>query len=801
MLSEPNDPGTGSRRFLADSTLPLDLKPLIAHSGAPANPFNWEQVARVLRKNWRLGGTCALATFAIFLAYAMWLKDSYQPFARLEIDPPGSGALSQRETESSMENNQEYLETQAQILQSDELATRVVRAMRLDRETEIVGKTNLAKYRNLKSLSPSVTPRLAPDSPLQEQFAAANRTPLETIALRTFHRNLSVNTVRGSRLLEVSFSSHDPALAQGVVNNLVAAFIDENFKTRYQSTMQASEWLSSQLNDLRQKVESSKQAVVDYQKRYNLVDEDDKDGPSMKLAADVGHQVSEATADRIQVEAFMRMIDTGQATSLPQVQASPVYQTLTAQYAEANAKLAQAKVVYGEENAAYKKLENEVKELALQREAEQDRIALEIRTAYQAAREREQLMLASMARLKTEMGNTNERLVRYRILSNEARANADTYNTLLMRLKEAGVYAGLRSSNIRVVDPASLLDRPTEPHRFLLAALGVVVAVIVAFLAVFGRESFDNTVCTPDDISDWIGLRSLAIMPLIPSTAVVKRPLILDAPKGSEARFMATVPENDEGTPRLLSTQQNSREAEALRELRTSLLLPGGKIQPRVFLVTSPVAGEGKSTVAINTAVALSQRGETCLMDCDLRRRSITHAFGCSRKTGWTSVSFGDTPLENALSRVEGFNNLFLLPVGSDPDLPPKFNSPDKMNEFVAGLRTRFDYVVIDSPPVIPFSDARVLAQFADAVILVGKYGLTTKRALVRCAQRLQEVGASLAGVVINGMDFSSPDYVYYNYGYSSGKLQKYGYYSDESPAVSPENPPAPTDKAKGASA
>lgn len=767
----------------------------------PANTFNWEQVLRILRKNWRLAGACTVGVLLLFVAYALWLKDSYQPFARLEIDPPGSGMLSQREFETGMENNQEYLETQSQILQSDELATLVIRAMRLDREAEQVGKKNLTKYGHGDAAPEKSNHKLVAESPLQEQFAAAERTPLETIALRSFHKNLTVNTVRGSRLLEVSFASHNPRLAQGVVNNLVAAFIDQNFKTRYQSTMQASEWLSSQLNDLRQKVEDSKQAVVDYQKRFNLVDEDDKDGPSMRLATDVSRQVSEATADRIQSEAFVRMIDTGQAASLPQVQSSQVYQTLTSQYAQTSAKLAQAKVVYGEENSAYKRLQNEVNELALQREAEQERIAVQVRTSYGAARKREQLMLTSLARLKSQMGDTNERLVRYRILNNEARANADTYNTLLMRLKEAGVYAGLRSSNIRVVDPASFLDKPSEPHRGLIAALGGVIALIVGFLTAFVRESFNNTVCTPDDIRDWTGLRSLAILPLVPDMAPEKKTLTLWVPESSGAKYIEAAGKQAEPTPKMFSNSSDTREAESLRELRTSLLLPGVKIPPQVFLITSPVAGEGKSTAAINVAIALSQRGKTCLMDCDLRRRSVTHAFGCSGRSGWTDALTGKAPTDGAFVPVEGNENLFLAPAGSKSEAFGQLVAPDKMKEFMPGLRSRFDYVVIDSPPAIPFSDARVLAQFADEVILVGKYGLTTRRALIRCAQRLQEVGASIAGVVINGMDFSSPDYVYYNYGYSSRKLQKNGYYADEISPRQSKASVAPKSIAKGAGA
>jgi capsular exopolysaccharide synthesis family protein len=774
--------------------LPLTVPMTRAYSAHLANPYNWEQVLRVLGKNRRLVAALTLLIALMVVAYAYHLKDVYAPVARLQIDPPGTAVLSLRESDAAFENDQEYLETQSQILQSDELATRVIRSLRLDLNKEIVGAKTLALYEN--STEPArASAREVGDDSLEEQFRGADRTPLETVALREFRKRLTVGIVRGSRLVEVSFASNDPRLAQQVTNNLVSQFIDRHFKTRYATTMQASDWLLSQLSDLRRHVEESNQAVVTYQKRHGLVEEDEKEGPTSQLVGGVSRQLAEAQADRIQAEAFALMISSGQADSLPQLHQSPVYQNVTSQYAEASAKLAQARAIYGEENNNYKKLQNEVNELAAQREAEKLRITEQVRTAYAAASEREQLMNGSMARLKTQMGDVNERMVRYHVLKDEARANADLYNTLLGRLKEAGLYAGLKSSNIRVVDPASVLDKPTAPHRSLIVAMGGVLGMIFAVVVAFVREGMDNTIRTPDDVAEWTGLPSIAMVPVFSSRA-------LDRQTSPPAERLFGFEQNAggplKGAPKLLAMNGYAMEAEAFREMRATVLHAGGEKTPRTILVTSPAAGEGKTTVALNLALALSQKGKTCLLDADLRQPMISRVFNNPPGSSWLYVLSGTRSLEQVLVSP-GPRNLSLLASGLKPANPGEMIGSEKVTALLGELKTRFDYIVIDSPPTIPFSDARELSPMVDGVLLVSRYGLTTRRALTRCTESLQEIGARILGVVVNGMDFSSPDYRYYNFGHSSAKL--HGYYPTDDFPGTLESPDQTNSKAKGVGA
>lgn len=747
--------------------------------------FTWEQVVRILRKNARLTMSVAGAlTLAVILG-ALWMKDVYQPVARLEIVPLNSGIKSLQDTEESQATDQDYLETQSQILRSDALAMSVIRELHLDKSPEFASKgTQTATWTTREGAEQGSSERSTARSFLQEQFQLVDRTPAESVALDAFRQRLSVNRVRNSRLVEVSFQSHDPRLAQSVTNTLITQFMDQNYRHRYASTMRASEWLSSQLSDLRQRVEEANQAVSDYQRRYGLVEADERDVPLTQLMSDVNHQLSEAQANRIEAEAYVRMIDLGQSEAIPAVRDDQVYQNLMTRYADVRAQLAQARTIYGDENSNVKKLENESSELGAQVEAERMRMVSQVRTGFAAARDRENMMLEAREKLKAQMGDANSHMVTYRVLRNDAVAKAELYNTLQARLREAGIFAGLRSSNISVVDLAPQLLKPTGPHRNLMMAAGAMLSVFLGVFLAFVKESFNNTVRTPDDVRDWTGLPSLGMVPTINGAHRHESSFLISGNMGTLGDSR-----NGETLPRVLAGGSRTAEAEAMRDLRAGLLFYKPSAPRKIVLVSSATANEGKTTVATNLAAALAQRGKTCLVESDLRRPMFAKALGLETKTGLGQVLSGGAPLENALKTVPEEPNLSVLPCGPVTGNPEDLIESEQMKALLTVLRDKFDYVVIDSPPVIPYSDARVLSTFADAVVLVGRYGFTTRRAITRCAQILAEVGAPIMGCVLNDINLESADYHYYNYGFSRRlrKLRPYATSDQEALPITPE--------------
>jgi polysaccharide biosynthesis transport protein len=746
------------------SARPFELAPQPGALAYEEHNYTWEQVTRVLRKNLRFALLFACGLTGIFLLYALLQKDYYKPTARLDIAPPGSGIKTVHEIESTSEaDNLDYLETQVQILGSDALAVSVIRELHLDRTPEFADDQQVK--------GPSVTKTIAAGSRvvpselaiLQEQLDLANLTPAESVALEKFRRNLSVASVRNTRLIEISFSSHDSQLAQLITNTLVTKFIEQNYRHRYTTTMQASGWLSSQLADLRRKVEESGQAVADYQKKYGLVEVDDRDVPMSQLMSEVNRQLSDAQASRIEAEAFVRMVDDGHGEAVPALRDDKLYQDLMSHYSDLRTQLAQARTVYGDANVNVQKLQDQIAEVSVQIDAERSRAISRTRLSYSAAVDRENLMIHERDKLRANMGYMSSQLASYHMLKNEANANADLYNTLQSRLQEAGIYAGLGSSNIRVVDLAMNLRKASGPHRVLMVTLGTILGGLLAVVLSFARESFRNTVRTPDDVKSWIGLPSLALLPSMGHAAVMGA---LASSNRWKFRNFWQIPREKNETSGVSIMKSLTAESEAMRDLRTSLLHAKQRKTPKAILISSSVEGEGKTTVAVNFALALSQLGRTCLIDADLRQPAVARAFNIQAKCGLTDHLKKSSPLLSTLIQLPEYENLVIVPSGAIVQNPADILSSLEMTNLLETLKASFDYIVIDSPPVIRFSDARFLSSLADEVVVVGRYGVTTRRALQRTIELLREVNAPVAGIVLNGVDLSSPDYNYYTYGY-----------------------------------
>jgi len=763
----------------------------------PNSDFTWEHVVCVLRKNSRVGMGLFGVSVALIVTTVMMMKNVYQPVARIEIAPPISGIRTLHEIESPAEaENQDYLETQTQILKSDALAVSVIRQLRLDKSAEFIGRKPTGDQILRRSAAPFGELLGGDKEFLREQTELATLTPSEAGALGKFREGLSVDTIRNTRLVEVSFASDNPQIAREVTNEVIAKFIENGYRQRYNTTNQASEWLSSQLSNLHQKVVASNQAVSDYQRKYGLVEMDDHDVPLSQLMAEVNHQLSDAQASRIENEAYLQMINSGQAEYVPSVRDDRIYQDLVIRQADLRTQLAQARAVYGDANTNVKKFDDQLSEIAAQLDEERKRIADRVRTAYASAKERESLMLRNREKLRAQMVDVNSQLVGYRVLKSEAMANAELYNTLQARLKEAGIYAGLGSNNIRIVDLAENLQEPTGPHRAALIGVGTLMSGVLGILVCFFKESLNNTVRTPEDVKSWVGLKSLALLPVMGAEG--------DNGGGARTVFSKFLqPRNsfeaDPAPPGIALMKPSTAEAEAIRGLRTALLSSRVGDGAGVILISSSMEGEGKTTVAVNFAMALAHVGRTCLVDADLRRPMIAHAFELEPKLGLSEVLKGVAQLSHAVVETAANPGLYLLPSGSPVESPADVLASVRMQEVCNLLRKQFQFVVIDSPPILRFSDARHLSRLADEVVVVGRYGITTRRAIQRSAELLQDVRAPLAGIVLNGIDYSSPDYHYFTYGYSRMAGRQMA--SSATGSSLPANAPGEEQRAKSKSA
>jgi polysaccharide biosynthesis transport protein len=703
----------------------------------------WMRAMGILQKHWRRSALFAGVVMLTVIGINVFTRPVYEATARVEIDPSGE--------KFSLENNAggpidaEYLETQSQVMQADSLAIAVIRKLRLDQNPALMGDADTTERANLKS---SDTQQL---------------TPEESTALARFKGGLKVRRDTASRLILVSFTSPDPQLAAQVSNTLVQSFIDQSFQNRHDAVLKSSEWLSRQLDDIRKKMEDSSQALTQFQQSIGVADLDANKSTFTEHMGELSRQQTQAQSERIQIQALLKNVS--DPDSLPEVRNNPVMQQLSQKLAEQKAALSQTLVVYGSNHPTAKKLQSEVDELQSQMNSQKKAIVNSLRASYAAAEARESLMAAEMKGTGKEL----DKVARYVTLKKEVEANVELYNSLYGKIKEAGISAASKSVDIQVVDPARVPDAPIRPRPLLNLAVGLLAALIGGIGLAFIFEEFDNTLHSPEDIRRWIGSANVSVIPAISERESHEGRLAW--PK----RIVETlpVPAEDSLANTFFLERRNSPEAEAVQALYASIMLSWPNNPPQTLLIVSAIPGEGKTTVALNLSYALAQHGNTCLVDADLRKGRVASTFGFSAGQGLGDVLNGEAMLENSLLEVPGISNLFVLPAGRSRGNFGQLICSEKMEQTLGGLRERFGFVVIDSAPILPFVDGRALSTLVDAVVLVGRAGVTTRQAMRRSVELISEVhGAPILQVVLNGADMGSADYKY-NYGYSDYSTTK----------------------------
>ena len=727
----------------------------------------WDQVPRephlldyliILRKHQWLIVTFLLTVVTVVTIASFKMKPEYEAAARVEVDKEAQNMQPFPDANGygEYEDSENYVETQTKILQSETLALMTIKSMDLGRYPEFGG---------------------SPNSMAWQHGEATMRKPA---ILGAFLGRLSVKRVPNSRLIEVQFEAEDPQLAAQIVNTHLQNYVEENFRSKYDATTQASNWLSGELEELRIKVEKSEDARIAYERENQIWQIDEKQDITTQKLADLSKAVTDAQTDVAQKEALYRMAVSGNVDALPAARSNPVIANLLNRKSALEEEYAEALDQYGPNFPKVLRIAAQQKEVDNDLAAARKTMVEGVEEDFTTARSHVELLQEALDKQKTEANDLAEKLVQYHILQHDAESNKQLYDGLLQKLKEAGITAGLRSSNIRVVDPALAPTTPARPQKARNILLSFLVGLVGGVGLALFREYLDNTVKSPDDIEALTGLPSLAVVPSLPG---------LNATHGRFSRLAREAAPQSASGPRveLLSyIQPKSQISEAFRALRTSLLLSQADHPPQVILVTSALPREGKTTAAVNLAVTLAQLGDrTLLMDSDLRKPGIRRALNLTigKEVGLSSYLAGVSTLDEVTIPHPTINNLVALTTGPVPPSPADLLSSHRMREAIVELRHRFKFIVIDSPPVMAATDPVILSALTDGVLLVVRSGETPKEAFTRTRDLLAAVKCRLLGVVLNAVDSSAPDY-YYSYRYYP---YAYGYGYGEDAGKSPE--------------
>jgi capsular exopolysaccharide synthesis family protein len=679
-----------------------------------------------------------IACILLGLVYGIYTAETqpriYEAFGRIQVRSGSSNEYRVSAVQSPTVEGSKML-TEVAILQSDTLMVTVAREMDLANNPDFLGK-------------PAPSPRAVIDNPQVRQNT-----------VHQLQSNLHVSQVPKTDIIRISYNSLSPKLASDIVNKVISAYVQRSFETRFASTRRVSSWLSSQLDDLKQQVQTSQEQVMELQKRLGILGFDPNHSQINASIEQLSRATNDARIARIIAESRYRMLSgmdpnsiEGSIDTIPGTTPSGL-NALRTQLAGAKSSYAQMEANLGPNHPQAKAQKAQIDEMLREIDTEQNRLLLQAKQVFLAARTNEDQTAAALESQKADAYKLRDDLVEYTLRQREFESNRSLYENLLQRLRTADVQAGLESLEIDVVDQALLPAAPVlKPQStIILTALifGTLAGIILAFL----MESLDT------------GLRSVAEIESItelPSLAIVPR-----SRRGSgDQPNMSTAMRNIGSL-----SQPKSQFAEAFRSLRTALLLSTAGHPPKFILLTSATPSEGKTTAASNLATILAQGdARVLLIDADLRRPNVHHRFGLNGRVGLTTLLTGATTLEESVQKIPEVPNLDVLVSGPVPPFPTEMLSSEAMARLLEHCGQIYTHIILDSPPILSVTDGVILAREADAVILVVRHGKSSKHVVRRARDLLLRSGAPITGIVLNAVDLNSPEYYGY-YGYS-----EYGY-------------------------
>ncbi len=659
------------------------------------------------------------------------------------------------------EDPREFLATQYELLKSKTLAARVMESMQLDlerakrpdsgtRPKDSPVRDDAAEEGSglLARITNTIRKRREPS--IQDERQLDREAVIGALSAST-----TIEPVRNSRLVKINADNADPSQAARIANAWAQAFIASNLDRRVEASSYAKTFLEQQLASTKARLEDSEAQLNRYAREKEIVNVDDKTNLVAQNLQEFMAALAKAEQERIKSEANYSEVKRNLATSRDVLESKSM-----APLREAKAKL---ETEYQEQLKVYKpgfpkmqQLQAQIDELDRKLVRERGIVSESIeggaKASLDAARTQETQLRARVETAKRAVLQLQDQSIRYNILKREVDTNREIYNGLLQRMKEVGVAAGVGTNNVSVVERAETPLFPFKPDLVRNAALALFLGLMLGVGLAFLIEHFDDSIRFPDEIERFTGA---SLMGVIPKTS---------------DRAGATPAEEILKDPRAAI-------AEAYRSLRTALQFSTAQGAPRTLVVTSCAKGEGKSTTAFATAVAIAQLGKRVLLiDADMRNPSLHKTLGLSSEPGLSNILSSDTDPISVTHRTP-IAGLYAIFAGPPPPNPVELLAGARLHELLSEDRTSFDHIIIDSPPVLGIADAVVLSQCASATLFVVEAGKTRKASIRAALKRLQITGIHPLGIVLTKLPNDTPLYGYdtslYYYGAENANLKQ----------------------------
>jgi succinoglycan biosynthesis transport protein ExoP len=706
-------------------------------------------------KHRRVAGSAFLLVVTAMMVQTYSTIPMYQTAARLQIEDERSTSVSNLGVNDPTywQETAPYYQTQYQILTSRELARRVVRRLHLENHPDFNG--NAPKPRDpitlirqarasasawMRALVSRPSPETAPPAP--------SESALEASLVSAFLAGASARLVPDTRLMDVSYRHTDPDFAALAANTLAEEYTAQNLDLRLQNTGKTLGWVNTELEKATEKVKGSEDALTQYRESNNAQSLDDRQNVVVSRFNSLSETVTAKRTERQQKEALYNQVRNADPASdsadgYPLVGNNPAVVMAQAALAALKSEHTTLAQNFGPDNPRIKDIEQRIQVATMLLVAERRRVVDNAKNDYAAAVAQERSFTGDLERAKSDSIDLDRKSGDYRILQREHDANQAIFKSLLEQQKNLTVVANNRSNNVRLMDAAEPQRTPISPNPRRDWLTAILAGLTLAFGLAFGIEYLDDTVKTPEDVTRRLRLPLLGLVPSVPGGRV---PVLTE-----------TVP-HDFG--------------EAFRSLRTSLVFTSGAESTRVIAVTSSQPLEGKTTTACNLAVALALGGSRVLLiDADMRRPGLHKTIGLPNGLGLSNLLVGQARVREVVQRTTE-PNLFVITAGRTPPNPSELLSSERMSQLITNLaHGPFDWVVIDTPPVLAVTDAVIIAQKVAGVVFVIGSEMTRRVHAERALETLQNGRARGIGVVLNRVDFDRNKYYYsryYGYQYKS---------------------------------
>lgn len=677
-----------------------------------------DYVRVVYKRRWT-----AITAFLIVVVgvtvYTFTATPIFQAKTRLLIEAERQNVVSFKQVVEEDQTKADYYQTQYNILQSRALARRTLDSLKLWDTPPFGGQTDAA----------------AKDRP-----AAADETVTQSRAIDAFVGNLTIAPIRNSRLVDVKYDLPDPAMATTIVNALAKNYIEQTLEYKFMASREATDWLGARLAEQRKAVELAEAKLQQYREQNDAIAMEDRENIVVQKLTDLNAAVTRAKTERIQKEAMYNQLQLAQADparldTFPAILTNGFIQQQKGELAELQRSYAQLSEKFGDKHPDIIKLKSAIQSAQTKITGEIAKVVQSLRSEYQAALAQENSLTAALSEQKGEALSMNRKAIDYGVLAREVESSRQLYQNLMQREKETGVSGELKTSNIRIVDVAEQPRRPIRPQKRLNVSLALFGGALLACGLVFFFEYIDSRIKSPEELRAHLGLTFLGLLPALHS---------------------------EDAYP-LLSGPVAAGFSEAFRSLRTNVLFSSAQDDGKSLVVTSTGPGEGKSMVAANLAISLAQAGQRVLLvDADMRKPKVHSIFGLAQEPGLSNLLVGNAKASDVV-RKAGMPGLWLMTAGHIPPNPAELLGSQRFRDLIGSVREHFNWIVIDTPPVMAVTDAALVASRSSVLFVVGAE-MTSRHAAKRALDQLEQVNAKFVGGVLNRVELERHAYYYSQY-------------------------------------